>query len=61
MLLEGGAIQESGTHEELMEANGQYAHMFEVQSQYYSENPDRNAESQRAYGKKEHNAAFAAE
>ncbi len=61
VLLEGGVIQESGTHGELMEANGQYAHMFEVQSQYYRENPHRNAESQKAYGKEEHNAAFAAE
>lgn len=38
ILLEDGAIQESGTHEELMERNGRYAEMFEVQSKYYKEN-----------------------
>lgn len=37
VLLENGVITESGTHEELMERNGAYAHMFHVQSQYYKE------------------------
>lgn len=37
VLLEDGVITESGTHEELMERNGQYAYMFEVQSKYYKE------------------------
>lgn len=35
VLLENGVITESGSHEELMEKNGQYAYMFGVQSQYY--------------------------
>lgn len=35
VLLENGVITESGTHEELMKKNGQYAYMFGVQSQYY--------------------------
>jgi len=37
ILLENGIIAESGTHEELMTANGKYAQMFEVQSKYYKE------------------------
>lgn len=37
LFLEGGQIIEKGTHEELMQLGGQYAHMFEVQSQYYKE------------------------
>ncbi len=37
VLLEGGVITESGTHEELMEQNGQYAYMFGVQAKYYKE------------------------
>jgi len=37
VLLGDGVIQESGTHEELMEQNGQYAYMFGVQSKYYKE------------------------
>lgn len=37
VLLENGVITESGTHEELMEKNGQYAYMFGVQSRYYKE------------------------
>ncbi len=37
ILLENGIITESGTHEELMERNGQYAYMFNVQSKYYKE------------------------
>ena len=37
ILLEGGVIAESGTHEQLMTAGGKYAEMFEVQSKYYKE------------------------
>ena len=37
ILLEDGAIKESGTHEELMRKKGRYAEMFEIQSQYYRE------------------------
>ena len=37
VLLEEGAIAESGTHEELMNQQGRYAYMFETQSKYYKE------------------------
>ena len=37
VLLEDGVIKESGTHDELMEKNGQYAYMFGVQAKYYKE------------------------
>ena len=37
VLLEDGIIKESGTHEELMKQNGQYAYMFGVQAKYYKE------------------------
>lgn len=37
ILLQDGVITESGTHDELMALNGQYAYMFGVQSQYYKE------------------------
>ncbi len=33
-------ILEEGTHASLMELNGQYAHLFEVQSKYYREGED---------------------
>jgi ATP-binding cassette subfamily B protein len=34
-VLEDGRIVESGTHNELMQRNGSYARMFEIQAQYY--------------------------
>ena len=35
VLLENGRITEQGSHEELMEKNGAYARLFEVQGKYY--------------------------
>lgn len=35
LLISGGRVQEEGTHESLLRAGGEYAHMFQVQSQYY--------------------------
>jgi len=37
LLLGDGVIKESGTHDELMAQNGQYAYMFGVQAKYYRE------------------------
>ena len=37
LFLENGEIVEEGTHEELMEKNGKYREMFEIQSHYYRE------------------------
>lgn len=37
ILLENGVITESGSHDELMAQNGQYAYMFGVQAKYYQE------------------------
>ena len=37
ILLEDGMVTETGTHEELLEKNGQYAYMFGVQAKYYKE------------------------
>ena len=37
LFLENGKVAEEGTHEELMKLGGSYAHMFEIQSRYYSE------------------------
>ncbi len=43
VLLENGRITESGTHEELMRLDGQYAYMFGVQSKYYQETLEKEA------------------
>ena len=40
LLLADGKIAESGTHEELMKADGRYAKMYEIQSRYYKEDAD---------------------
>ncbi len=37
VLLDGGNIKETGTHDELMAAGGLYREMFEVQAKYYRE------------------------
>lgn len=34
-MIENGEILEMGTHKQLMEKNGAYARMYEVQSNYY--------------------------
>ena len=37
ILIGAGGIAEMGTHEELMDAGKEYAHLYEVQSRYYTE------------------------
>ncbi|GKX67947.1 ABC transporter ATP-binding protein [Inconstantimicrobium mannanitabidum] len=37
LFFENGKVAEDGTHEELMNMNGKYAQMFEIQSHYYKE------------------------
>ena len=37
LLLDRGKIAESGSHEELMEKNGLYRELFDMQSHYYKE------------------------
>jgi ATP-binding cassette subfamily B protein len=39
VVLEGGRIVESGTHDELIALAGRYARMFDLQARYYSESP----------------------
>ena len=38
LVIDDGKIIERGTHEKLMEAGGQYAEMFQAQSQWYEQN-----------------------
>ena len=39
-MFEEGSLAEYGSHDELMAQNGKYAEMFNVQAQYYRENPE---------------------
>ena len=43
-MFKDGKMCEYGTHEELMARHGEYAHMFEVQAQYYQDHPDGEEE-----------------
>jgi len=36
-MFEDGRIIEEGTHEQLINANGKYRNMFQVQAQYYKD------------------------
>ncbi len=40
LLIENGCIFEEGTHESLLAAQGRYAELFEIQSQYYQKEED---------------------
>lgn len=41
-MFEGGRMVEYGTHDQLMEQGEKYAHLFEVQAQYYTEGEGEN-------------------
>lgn len=43
MFLDEGKIAEFGTHEELMKKGGKYKEMFDIQSQYYVDNKEKEA------------------
>ncbi len=45
ILIADGGIREEGTHEELLQKGGEYAKLYEVQSQYYKEGGDHDEES----------------
>lgn len=51
LVLNGGTIAERGTHEQLMQKNGEYAALFEVQAKYYAENAENteNTENSEAF------------
>ena len=40
VMFENGSMVELGSHDELMEKNGKYADMFNVQAQYYRDNEE---------------------
>ncbi len=40
ILIENGTISEEGTHHELLEQNGKYRMLFEIQAKYYKEKAD---------------------
>lgn len=46
LVLEGGEVVESGSHEKLMESGGLYAAMYEEQSGWYHNNTERKAQYQ---------------
>jgi len=46
LLIEDGVIAEEGTHKSLLEQNGRYAELFEIQSRYYREGGIDNAETE---------------
>jgi ATP-binding cassette, subfamily B, bacterial len=35
VVLEGGAVHEDGSHEQLLSRGGRYAHLFELQASQY--------------------------
>lgn len=45
LLVGQGGILESGTHQSLMNLGGEYAKLFEVQSQYYKEHPEGESDA----------------
>ncbi len=46
ILIENGSICEEGTHSELLELNGKYSMLFEMQAKYYREKADETGVSE---------------
>ena len=45
LLIDGGALAEEGTHDQLMAAGRQYARLYEIQSRYYGKENIRHEEA----------------
>jgi ATP-binding cassette subfamily B protein len=45
-LLDGSHIEESGTHDELMERGGKYKEIFDVQAKYYKEGEENGGKQE---------------
>ena len=43
-MLKDGEIEEIGSHSELMRSGGYYTELYNMQAQYYMEDPDSAAE-----------------
>lgn len=54
VMFEGGEIIEQGTHDELIEKNGAYAYMYQVQAQYYLEESQKKDEKDLQRGEVEY-------
>jgi len=48
VLLEGGRVTESGTHDELMRLDGRYAEMFRIQAERFNRGYDDRADGELA-------------
>lgn len=49
LFLENGKIIEEGSHKELIEKNGRYAKIYEIQSHYYKENGKQSVDMEASY------------
>ena len=49
LFLENGKIIEEGSHKELLERNGHYAKIYEIQSHYYKENGKQSVDLEASY------------
>lgn len=49
LFLENGKIIEEGSHDKLLEKNGRYAKIYEIQSHYYKENGKQSVDMEESY------------